>query len=281
MRPIPTAFHVGPLEFHTYGLGLAIAFYLAWRYLDARVRARGIPTNHLVELGIWIVVSALLGARLLHVLTNWSSYSGQPLQLFEVWHGGLASFGGLLFAVPTALWLKHRRYPEIGVLEGLDIAVPALALGWAVGRLLGPQLMVAGGGHPTTSWIGMYYADQVGKRIPVPIIQALEDGALFVLLIVAERRLRRASAPQIATATPPTGALTAIAMVVWGIARFLDERLWLGEDGHLGSLLVQLGAVALAVGGLVIGVAVYRNWRAYLESPPHPAVPGPTQFAGP
>jgi phosphatidylglycerol:prolipoprotein diacylglycerol transferase len=280
VRPIPTAFHIGPLEFHTYGLGLAIAFYVAWRYLVARVRARGIRTDPLVELGIWVVVSALFGARLFHVLTNWSTYSSQPLQILEVWHGGLASFGGLLFAVPTALWVKHRRYPELGILDGLDIAVPALALGWAVGRILGPQLMVAGGGHPTTSWIGMYYADQVGKRIPVPIIQALEDGALFVLLILVERRLQRVSAAR-ATRTPPTGALTAIAMVVWGIARGLDERLWLGEDGRLGSDLVQAASVALAIGGLVIGVVVYRNWRSYLNAPARPAVPGPTQLAGP
>jgi phosphatidylglycerol:prolipoprotein diacylglycerol transferase len=280
VRPIPTAFHIGPLEFHTYGLGLAIAFYVAWRYLVARVRARGIRTDPLVELGIWVVVSALFGARLFHVLTNWSTYSSQPLQILEVWHGGLASFGGLLFAVPTALWVKHRRYPELGILDGLDIAVPALALGWAVGRILGPQLMVAGGGHPTTSWIGMYYADQVGKRIPVPIIQALEDGALFVLLILVERRLKRVSAAR-ATRTPPTGALTAIAMVVWGIARGLDERLWLGEDGRLGSDLVQAASVALAIGGLVIGVVVYRNWRSYLNAPARPAVPGPTQLAGP
>ena len=280
MRPIPTAFHIGPLEFHTYGLGLAIAFYVAWRYLVARVRARGIRTDYLVELGIWVVVSALLGARLFHVLTNWSTYSGQPLQILEVWHGGLASFGGLLFAVPTALWVKHRSYPELGILEGLDIAVPALALGWSVGRILGPQLMVMGGGHPTTSWIGMYYAGQAGKRIPVPIIQSLEDGALFVVLILVERRLRRASAEHDASA-PPTGALTAIAMVIWGIARSLDERLWLGEDGHLGSILVQGAGVALAVAGLAVGVVVYRNWRSYLSTPAHPAVPGPTQPAEP
>jgi phosphatidylglycerol---prolipoprotein diacylglyceryl transferase len=279
VRPIPTAFHIGPLEFHTYGLGLAIAFYVAWRYLVARVRARGIPTDHLVELGIWVVVSALVGARLLHVLTNWSTYSGQPLRVFAVWQGGLASFGGLLLAVPTALWVEHRRYPEIGILEGLDIAVPALALGWAVGRLLGPQLMYQGGGHPTTSWIGMYYAGQMGKRIPVPIIQAIEDGALFVALVLIERRLQRANESRAARA--PTGALTAIAMVVWGIARSLDERLWLGEDGHLGSLLVQLAGVALAAGGLVIGVVVYRNWRAYLREPVHPVSPGPPQLAGP
>jgi phosphatidylglycerol---prolipoprotein diacylglyceryl transferase len=280
VRPVPTAFHLGPLELHTYGLGLAIAFYVAWRYLVARARARGYPTGWLVSLGVWVVVSALLGARLFHVLTHLSTYSGQPLQVIEVWHGGLASFGGLLFAVPTALWVTHRRCPEVGILEGLDIAVPALAAGWAIGRLLGPQLMVAGGGHQTTSWIGMYYAGQVGRRIPVPIIQAIEDGALLVVLLLVERHLNK-----VATAhpgrRPPTGALTAVAMVVWGVARALDERLWLGQDGHLGSVLVQLAGVVLAVAGLAVGVAVWRNWRAFAATPAPPGVADPARLAGP
>lgn len=280
MRPVPTAFHLGPLELHTYGLGLAIAFYIAWRYLVARASSRGYPTDWLVSLGIWVVVSALVGARLFHVLTHLATYSGQPLQVIEVWHGGLASFGGLLFAVPTALWVTHRRCPEIGVLEGLDIAVPALAAGWAIGRLLGPQLMVAGGGHRTTSWIGMYYAGQVGRRIPVPIIQAIEDGTLLLILVLVERRLTKVAAEHPGR-RPPTGALTAVAMVVWGVARALDERLWLGEDGHLGSLLVQFAGIALALGGLAIGIAVWRNWRAFVAAPAPPGVVDPARLAGP
>jgi phosphatidylglycerol:prolipoprotein diacylglycerol transferase len=280
VRPIPTAFHVGPLELHTYGLGLAVAFYVAWRYLVVRARRRGYETDWLVPLGIWVVVSALVGARLFHVLTHLSTYTAHPAQVVQVWHGGLASFGGLLFAIPTALWVTHRYHPEIGILEGLDVAVPALALGWAIGRLLGPQLMVAGGGHPTTQWFGMYYAGQAGRRIPVPIIQAIEDGGLFVLLLLVERGLARVAARHPGV-RPPTGALTATAMVVWGVARALDERLWLGEDGRLGSDLVQLAGVLLALGGVGIGIAVYRNWRALATTPAPPGVADPARLAGP
>jgi phosphatidylglycerol:prolipoprotein diacylglycerol transferase len=280
VRPIPTSFHVGPLVLHTYGLGLAIAFYVAWRYLVARARARGYGTDWLVTLGIWVVVSALLGARLFHVLTNWSSYSSDPLQILEVWHGGLASYGGLLFAVPTALWVAHRSCPKVGVLEALDIAVAPLALGWCVGRLLGPQLMVAGGGHVTHQWFGMYYADQVGKRIPVPIIQSLEDGTLLLVLLLVERRLNRI-AKEHPGALPPTGALTAIAMVIWGIARTLDEWLWLGGGTNLGSLLVQVAGIALAVGGVIVGIRVWRKWRAFAATPATPGIADSAQLAGP
>ena len=51
--------------------------------------------------------------------------------------------------------------------------------------------MVAGGGHPTHQWFGMYYAGQAGRRLPVPIFQALEDFAVYLILIAIERRLDR------------------------------------------------------------------------------------------
>jgi phosphatidylglycerol:prolipoprotein diacylglycerol transferase len=278
VRPIPTDFHVGPLQLHTYGLGLAIAFYVAYVYLVHRAKRTPYDVSWLPEMAIWVIVSALVGARLFHVLTQLGTYEHDPVGVLAVWHGGLASFGGLLFAVPTALWVTHRRCPQIGVLEGLDVAVPALAAGWALGRVLGPQLMVAGGGHPTTQWFGMYYAGQVGKRIPVPLIQAVEDGLLLVLLLVVEHQLAKVADRHPGTA--PFGALTAIAMVVWGVTRALDERLWLGEDGHLGSLLVQFAGVALAVGGLVVGLSVWAKWRAFVRAPAD-GVPGTASLAGP
>ena len=114
---------------------------------------------------------------------------------------------------------------------------------WAMGRLLGPQLMVAGGGHPTHQWFGMYYAGQAGRRIPVPLFQATEDFCVYLVLILIERRLNRWSDGSARSGYPP-GLVLGTAMILWGIERSLDEHLWLGEDGHLGSLLVQIAGVA-------------------------------------
>ena len=71
-------------------------------------------------------------------------------------------------------------------------------------------------------------------------------------------------------------------MVIWGVARALDERLWLGEDGHLGSLLVQLAGVVLAVGGLVgrrRGLAQLAGLRRVAGTTP--SVADPARLAGP
>ena len=97
----------------------------------------------------------------------------------------------------------------------------------------------------------MYYAGQAGRRLPVPIFQALEDFAVFLVLIGIERHLDRWPDGSRRVGYP-AGIVIGVGMILWGIERSLDEHLWLGEDGRLGSDLVQLAGVALVVGGIVI-----------------------------
>ena len=263
MKPIPVAFHVGPLQVHTYGIGLALTFWFAFTYFERRLKRNGYRTAWLVGVFLWILLAAIVGARVLHVLSNLSYYAHDPAQVLAIWHGGLSSFGGLLFAVPTGIILTRRRCPELPIGRALDLVAPVLMASWALGRLLGPQLMVAGGGHPTHQWFGMYYAGQVGRRLPVPVFQAAEDFCVFLVLIYLERRLGRWPDGSPRTGYP-SGAVIGTAMVLWGIERTLDEHLWLGEDGKLGSALVQIAGVLLVVGGAVVLVRTRRRWREWL-----------------
>jgi hypothetical protein len=125
--------------------------------------------------------------------------------------------------------------------------------------------MVAGGGHPTHQWFGMYYAGQAGKRLPVPVFQALEDFAVFLVLIAIERRLGRWPDGTRRAGYPP-GIVLGVAMILWGIERSLDEHLWLGEDGRLGSDLVQIAGLLLVVGGIIILVRTRSRWVEWLRT---------------
>ncbi len=274
MRPIPTAFHIGPLEVHTYGIGLALTFWFGFVYFERRLRANGYPTDWLAPVFLWIILAAVVGARAMHVLSNLGTYGQHPADILAVWQGGLSSFGGLLLAVPVGVLLTRRRCPELPLARGLDLAVPVLMACWAMGRLLGPQLMVAGGGHPTHQWFGMYYADQLGKRLPVPIFQALEDFAVYLILIAIERRLDRWPDGTRRRDYPP-GIVLGTGMVLWGIERSVDEHLWLGEDGRLGSDLVQLAGLLLVAGGAVILVRTAARWKQWLRTHPAPVTSTP------
>jgi phosphatidylglycerol:prolipoprotein diacylglycerol transferase len=265
MKPIPVVFHIGPLQVHTYGIGLALTFWFGFTYFDRRLRRDGYQTDWLAPVFLWIIGSAVVGARALHVLSNLGYYRHNLGDILAIWHGGLSSFGGLIFAVPTGILLARRRCPELPTSRALDLVAPVLLASWAMGRLLGPQLMVAGGGHPTHQWFGMYYAGQAGRRLPVPIFQATEDFCVFLILIAIERRLSRWPDGSPRSGYPP-GIVLSVAMMLWGIERSLDEHLWLGEDGRLGSLLVQVAGLLLLLGGAFLLVRTRARWQAWLPT---------------
>jgi prolipoprotein diacylglyceryltransferase len=235
----PTSFHLGPLVFHTYGFGLAVAAYVTYLYARRRLNDKGIATVHFGRFTIWMIVSGLLGARAANIATNWRYYDGHFGRWIAVWQGGLASFGGIGVALVVGVVLWRRYWPQTPFALFTDAMIPALIAGWALGRVLGPQFMVDGGGHLTHQWFGLHYHGQAGKRVPVPLIQGCEDGLLWLVLIALERtRLKNA-----------TGFITGLGMLVWGVVRSSDERLLLGQESHSGSLGVQIAGLALAAGG--------------------------------
>lgn len=241
MRGVPTSFHLGPLVFHTYGFGLAIAAYVAYSYARHRFAKKEINLEPFGWFTFWILVAAVIGARGANIATNWSYYDGHPARWIAVWQGGLASFGGIGAALVVGLILERRWWPDTPLAKFSDALIPALILGWAIGRFLGPQFMIDGGGHLTHQWFGIRYVGQVGKRVPVPIIQGLEDGTLWLILVGLEKtRLKYV-----------TGAICSIGMIVWGIVRTTDEHFLLGQESHSGSVGVQVAGLVLAAGGLV------------------------------
>ena len=246
MSGVPTSIHLGPLVFHLYGLGLAVAAYVTFLYAERRLGRRDLDVSRFGRYCAALIVSGLVGARAANIATNWSYYAGHPGRWIAVWQGGLASFGGIALALPVGIWLQRRWWPHDALTRFSDALVPALVAGWALGRVLGPQFMVNGGGHETSSWFGLHYAGQVGKRVPVPLIQGAEDAALWLALLRLEgaRTARHA------------GVVTAVAMTVWGLVRAADEHWLLGEQSRAGSLGVQLAGLALALGGVVLW------WRA-------------------
>jgi phosphatidylglycerol:prolipoprotein diacylglycerol transferase len=260
MKPIPVVVHIGPLQLHTYGLGLAITFYFAYRYLERRLRANGYPASWVASTTVWVVVAAIVGARVQHVIANASFYIAQPLQVLEVWHGGLSSFGGLALGLPVGFYLAHKHLPGVRLRRLADLVAPVLLAAWALGRLLGPQLMVAGGGHRTDQWFGMYYAGQVGKRLPVPLFQS---AMTFVVLLIAwqvERYVVRHGGPH--------GLVMAVSVGFWGLNRFLEEHLWLAYPGHLGAVLVQIAGAVLCVLGFAVAAGLLLTRRTAVPEPP-------------
>ena len=242
MGSFPVVYHLGRLTLTAYGIGLALSFWFGLAYTERRLRRAGLPSAWLPAAALWVIVAALVGARLADVVTDPAYYGAHPAEVLAVWHGGLSSFGGLALGVPAALWVARRRVPAVSLVRLGDVAVPALVATWAVGRLLACQSEVGGGGPPTTAWYGLRYAGEVGRRVPVPLFQSAEDWVVFGLLIWLERRLARRGGPP--------GLVLAVGVGLWGLGRFFDQLLWLSRGGGLGAYLTEGAGLALAVAGL-------------------------------
>ena len=130
---IPTLFKIGPLEIHSYGLLLAVAFLTGMQVALAEARRRGLDEARLSALCLWIMVFAIAGSRLLYVVTHLDAYAGRWGDAFKLWEGGLTMYGGFIAAlVGSFLYLRHHRLPVLTVCDAFS---PAIALGSGITRL--------------------------------------------------------------------------------------------------------------------------------------------------
>lgn len=234
--------HLGPLTLQTFGLMFALAFVVSGWIIAKRLKELDSPVDWAYELILAAAVGGVLGAKLWFSMQegDWSFdqvFSGTGL----VWYGG--ALGGAAGVALYAWWRK------ILTLTMVDVCAPALAAGYAVGRI-GCQLSGDGDyGKVTDAWWGMGYPDgtvptpEGVKVYPTPIIEAVSMGILAFVLW----RLRDRFAP---------GVQFGIYLIFSSIERFLVEFLRRNEAWFAGMTLAQFVSVVLALIGVVMVVSL-------------------------
>jgi len=126
------------IPIHTYGLLLAGGFVAAVS-LSARLAEREWPgeegerkREQVLDLSFWVLVSALVGSRVLFIIVNWKDYAADPKKIFSL-GGGLVFYGGLIGAISASLIYARRN--GIDFLRLADVAMPTISLGQSIGRL--------------------------------------------------------------------------------------------------------------------------------------------------
>src|SRR5215467_14204310 len=247
----PRLFELRPITVYTYGLLLAAAYLLGLQLARVRARRRGLDQNRILDLGIYIIISALIGAKLLLLVTDWSSFKADPRELLTLARSGGVFYGGLILAVIVALW--YIRHAGLPLWTTCDVFAPGIALGHVVGRF---GCLFAGCcyGKPTTMPWGITFTDpcsasNVGTPLGVPLhpTQLYEAGAelvILVLLLATERKGR-----------PFAGRTFWLYMLLYAISRFIiefyrgDERgtvFMFSTSQFISILLAPLAIVMLA-----------------------------------
>jgi phosphatidylglycerol:prolipoprotein diacylglycerol transferase len=167
---------------HTYGFLLAIAFILAL-WMTARLAARdGLPKNRVYDLGLYILLSALVGAKVVMLITEWNEPGGGWKRVFslDLLSSGGVFYGGLLFALVTSVVLM--RLYKLPWRKTADAFAPGIAVGHAIGRM---GCFSAGccWGKPTDSWIGVRFTERASELTGVPIDSALVPTQLIEAVV--------------------------------------------------------------------------------------------------
>jgi phosphatidylglycerol:prolipoprotein diacylglycerol transferase len=249
----PILFDLGGFTIYAYGVLLAAAYLLGLQFALARARARGLDGQRVMDLGIWIIISALVGAKLLLFIVDFRRFTGHPRELLDLVRSGGVFYGGLIAAVVVALlYLRRHKLP---LWTTTDVFAPGIALGHIIGRL---GCLMAGCcfGRPTSVPWAITFHDpaalaNAGTTLGVPLhpTQLYEAGAealILAFLLVFERKAR--SFP---------GRTFWTYMLLYGISRFIIE-FYRGDSRGLvfnvlstsqfvSVLLVPLSIVMLAV----------------------------------
>lgn len=164
----PYAFKIGNFSVHWYGVFMAISFLVGSYYLLKMANKSGISEDFILNLAMLLIISGVVGARLMFVLTNHPSwFLKDPLQVFKVWEGGLAWHGGLLGGV-LAGW-PYCRKNGINPNKIADWVVLGLSFGYIivrVGNIFNQEVL----GRMTGFAFGRWPAQLIGSAIGVVLL---------------------------------------------------------------------------------------------------------------
>ncbi len=244
----PILIDLGFYQLPSYGVMLALAVLAALWTIRRRADAAGMDGSRIVDFGLWLVIWALVGAKLLLVVVEWRRYLADPAQLLGLVRAGGVFLGGFIAAVIAAAVLL-RRY-RLPALKTFDVIAPSLALGQAIGRI-GCLLAGCCWGHECDlPWAITYTDPAATANVGTPLGIALHPFPAYAILfnLAVFGVLSRLFALRLAP-----GRVFAGYLVLYGAGRFVLE-LFRGDAVrglYFGGLLStsQLISTALVVVG--------------------------------
>jgi phosphatidylglycerol:prolipoprotein diacylglycerol transferase len=189
---------IGPFTIYTYGVLLAVSYLLGLRLAMWRAKRWGLDASRVLDLGIYIIIAALIGAKLLLLLVDFDQFRQSPAELLSLARSGGVFYGGLILAVLVAFWYIAKH--GLPFWTTCDVFAPGIALGHVTGRL---GCFAAGccyGRATTLPWGITFHnplaAANVGTPLGIPLhptqlYEASAELLILVLLLSTEKRGRQ------------------------------------------------------------------------------------------
>jgi phosphatidylglycerol:prolipoprotein diacylglycerol transferase len=250
------AFQFGPLAIHWYGVMVALGFLAGLWTASRRAPRDGIHPERILDLGPWLIVGAIVGSRLLFVISYWDEYfARQPwYEIFMIQRGGLVFYGGLIGAFAGAvIFIRWKKLPFLKV---ADVTAPSIALGHAFGRI-GCLMNGCCYGKPTECFLAIHFPAShetggIGVH-PTEIYESVLNALLYLGLAWLFRRKKF------------DGQIFALYLMIYAVLRATVE-FFRGDYSSLILGWITPGQVASVV-TFVLGVAMWRLASRQAKTP--------------
>ncbi len=250
---------IGPIPIRLYGLMIGLGFIIGVYLAAGQAKKEGVNADRVIDLGVYMLLTALVGSRLLFVLTDLKHFAASPFEAFAIWKGGLVFYGGVLAAVPVGIWYLKRH--SLPVWKTADVMAPSIALGHAFGRL-GCFFAGCCYGAPCSTSIGITFTDPHSLAplgVPLYPTQLMEASGEF-LIFTALLLLRRFRAFD--------GQLFWLYALLYAVLRYVIE-LFRGDairGLYFGSFISTSQIIALGM-FILSGVMLWRLGKAKTVKP--------------
>ncbi|MBM3749869.1 MAG: prolipoprotein diacylglyceryl transferase [Acidimicrobiia bacterium] len=256
----PILFNVGDWPVYSYGVLLAAAYLIGLQLAVVRARKAGVDPARVMDLGIYLIIAALVGAKLMLIAVDWDYFRQQPRELLSLVRAGGVFYGGLIGAVLVGLVLV-RRY-KLNVWATGDLMAPGIALGHVVGRF-GCLLAGCCYGRPTDAAWGITFTNPIANanvgtplNLPLHPTQLYDAGAELLILGVLLLTERKGK--------PFAGRTFWLYIGLYAISRFIIE--YFRGDIQRGSIGDM--STSQFVSLLLVPTALLMLW--YLKRQPQP-----------
>jgi phosphatidylglycerol:prolipoprotein diacylglycerol transferase len=249
----PVLFEIGGWPVYSYGVLLAAAYLAGLQLAVVRARHAGLDSAKVMDFGIYLIIAALVGAKLMLVVVDFSYYRANPREILSLARAGGVFYGGLIAALTVGLLLV-RRY-KLPVWKTGDLIAPGIALGHVIGRL---GCLMAGCcfGRPTSvPWAITFHNPLAGLNVGTPLdlplhpTQLYDAGAELIILVGLLAFEKKGK--------PFAGRTFWVYMLLYAISRFIIE-IYRGDDrGMVFNVLSTSQAVSIAV----VPVSLFMLWR--------------------
>ncbi|WP_409022177.1 prolipoprotein diacylglyceryl transferase [Dellaglioa sp. P0083] len=128
----PIAVKLGPIEVRWYGVIIASAVIIAVILAILEGKKIGINEDTIYDMVLWALPISIISARLYYVVFEWSYYSQHLSEVYRIWDGGIAIYGGLIGAIITVIIFCQRRHLSAWLM--FDLAAPLVLLAQSIGR---------------------------------------------------------------------------------------------------------------------------------------------------